>query len=165
MAKKKKGSKHAAVKSVARKAYRRASAGLDTKPGKVLLAAGMAAAGGVVTSYAINNIPKVKDLSQNVKSGAQLAVGVAAIFFGRKKWIKSLGAGAVVAGVFGAVKSLSGINPLAGPSAGGQTLPAWQMQRLLNGRSMSAPVSSIRMSAPANVSMRGGAKGFGGVSF
>lgn len=159
--KRKKGTRRAAVKRVAKRAYGRARAGLDTRPGKVLVAAGMAAAGGVATSYAINHIPKVKDFSQNVKSGVQLAAGVAAIMFGKKRWIKSLGAGAVVAGVFSVVKSVSGINPLAGPSAGMPTLPPSQFRKLVN---MGAPANSVRMGDPARVVMRGNSKGFGGIA-
>jgi len=123
-------------------------------PMQVITAAGMAAAGGVATSFAINKTPMVKDLSANLKAGIQGAAGVAAILFLRKRWMKSLGAGAVIAAVFSASKSILKLDPLAGPGAGAPTLTADQMRRLLGGQ-MNMP-SNVRMNVPAPVRMRGG---------
>jgi hypothetical protein len=122
-------------------------------PVQVLTAAGMAAAGGVATSFLINKAPKVKELSVGFKSGIQGAAGLAAILFGKKKWMKSLGAGAVIAAVFSASKNILKLDPLAGPSAGAPTLTADQMRRLLGGQ-MNMP-SNVRMNIPAPVRMRG----------
>jgi len=166
---KKRGRKRAAVKRAAHRVARRIGAGMDTKPGKVLMAAGVAAAGGIATSYALNHIPKVKDMSQTVKSGAQVAAGIAAILFGKKKWIKGLGAGAVIAGVFGVSKSVLKLDPMAGPGAGLSKLPPEVMKRLINSGKMGIP-ASIRMGLPASIRMGGPlstpvrSSGWGGVS-
>jgi len=148
MAKRKKGGR-------ARRALSSLRAGMDTRPGKVLMMAGTAAAGGVATSFAINKLPKVRDLSPGVKSAIQGGVGLAAVFLGRKKWIKGLGAGAAIAAVFGLTKSILKLDPLAGPGAGTPTLSPSQMARLTNG-GMAVPVNQVRMNIPAAVSMRGG---------
>lgn len=166
---KKRGRKRAAVKHAARRVARRIGAGMDTKPGKVIMAAGVAAAGGIATSYALNHIPKVKDMSQTVKSGAQVAAGIAAILFGKKKWIKGLGAGAIIAGVFGVSKAVLKLDPMAGPGAGNSTLPPDVMRRLINQGRMGIP-ANVRMGLPASVRMNGPissrsrSSGWGGVS-
>lgn len=160
------GAKMAKAKKAAKRAASAIRAGMDTRPGKVLAMAGTAAAGGVGTSLIINNVPKVKDMSQTTKSGIQVGAGLAAVFFGRKRWIKGLGAGAVIAGVFGLTKSVVKLNPLAGPGAGAPTLSPEQMRRLTSG-GMSVP-ANVRMGVPANVRMNGapssgwGSGGWGG---
>lgn len=120
-------------------------------PVKVLMFAGLAAGGGVATSYAVNKTPKVKDLSAGMKSGLQIAAGLAGMFFLKNKWLKGLSAGAVVAGTMGGVKAVLKVDPLAGP--GGPKLPPGEMNRLTNGR-MGVP-ANVRMGVPANVTMRG----------
>lgn len=139
----------------ARRALSHLRAGMDTRPGKVLMMAGTAAAGGVATSFAINKLPKVRDLSPGIKSAIQGGAGLAAVFLGRKKWIKGLGAGAVIAAVFGLTKSALKLDPLAGPGAGQPTLSPEQMRRITGG-GMAVPASNVRMNVPAAVSMRGG---------
>lgn len=170
---KKKGRKRAAVKHAARRVGHKVRAAAETRPGKLLIMAGTAAASGVATSYAINHIPKVKDMDATVKSGIQGALGLAAIFLGKKKWIKSVGAGAVIAGVMGLTKSVLKLDPLAGPGAGKMTLPPDVLAKLIRNGSMSMPASvsmhrpaSVAMNRPASVAMRGrGSSGWGGVSF
>jgi len=153
------GRKMSKRRKAVRHVARRIKAGMGTKPGQVVMAAGMAAAGGVATSLVINNVPKVKDMGALAKSGMQGAAGLAAIFFGRKRWMKSLGSGAVIAAVFGASKELLKLNPLAGPSAGSPTLPRAELQRLIaNGMGLPA---NVRMNRPAQVSMNGG-RSYGG---
>lgn len=122
-------------------------------PLQVLTMAATAAAGGVATSFAVNKTPMVKDFGAGMKSGIQGAAGLAAIFFGRKRWLKSLGVGAVIASVFSASKNILKLDPLAGPGAGAPTLTADQMRRLLGGQ-MNMP-SNVRMNVPAPVRMRG----------
>lgn len=169
MATKKRGHRRAAVKRVAKSAYRRTRRALDTRPGKILMASAIATGGAVGTSFAINNIPKVKDLSAGMKSGIQIALGFAGIFLVRNKMVKAASAGSVIAGVMGGVKALTGINPMAGPSAGIPTLSQSQMQRLMQTGGMSLPVSRVRMNQPAMVRMRGPfnggspSKGLGGL--
>lgn len=147
------GSKMAKAKKAAKKAAHKVRAGMETRPGKMLMAAGTMAAGGVATSFAVNKIPKVKDLSQTMKSGIQTGAGLAAVFLGKKRWIKGLGAGAFVAGIFGLTKSVLKLDPLAGPGAGAPTLAPSQMARLTRGE-MNVP-AAVRMNVPARVSMRG----------
>jgi hypothetical protein len=157
MAKKKKSVSHKV-----RRAGRRFAAAAGTRPGQVLIMAGTAAAGGVATSFAINNIPKVKELSAMNKSLIQGGLGIAAVLFGgKRKWVKGLGAGSVIAAVFGLSKSVLNLNPLAGPGAGSPTLSPSQMARITG---MNAPANvrmnlpaSVRMNTPANVRMRGNA--------
>lgn len=145
MAKAKKKIHHAA-----KGAARRFKAAAGTRPGQVLIMAGTAAAGGVATSFAINNIPKVKELSAMNKSLIQGGLGVAAIMFGgKRKWVKGLGAGSVIAAVFGLSKSVLNLNPLAGPGAGSPTLSPSQMARLTG---MNVP-ANVRMNLPARVQM------------
>lgn len=151
------GAKMAKAKKAAKRAVSKIRAGMDTRPGKVLTMAGTAAAGGVGTSLIINNTPKVKDMSQTTKSLIQGGAGLAAIFLGRKRWIKGLGAGAVIAGVFGLTKSVVKLNPLAGPGAGTPTLSPEQMRRLTGG-GMNVP-AAVRMNVPASVRMRGNGSG------
>jgi hypothetical protein len=151
--KERKGSTMAKHKKRYHKVKSAVSAGMGSRPGQILAAAGMAAAGGVVTSYAINSIPKVKDMSAITKSSAQLALGLAAIFLGKKKWIKGLGAGAAIAAVFGATKAILKVDPLAGPSSTPTLSPA-QMARLTSGK-LAIPAPVVRMNVPSAVSMRG----------
>jgi hypothetical protein len=143
-----------------RHAVGRARAAMDTRPGKVIGMAGMAAAGGAATSFIINKVPKVRDMSQGTKSAIQGAAGLAAIFLGKKKWIKGLGAGAVIAAAFGGVKAVLKLDPLAGPGAGRPTLSPSQMRRITGG-GMNVP-ASVSMGVPSSVRMRGGSEGFGG---
>lgn len=167
---KRKGRKRAAVRKVARRARRRIGAAMATKPGKLIVGAGIATAGGVASSFALNNIPKVKDMSAGTKVLAQLGIGLAAIMFGRKPWIKALGGGAVVAGAFGASKTFLNLNPLAGPGAGVSTLPPDVMRQLMRGR-LGRPVGAVGMGRPVGqVAMRGrvptmgGGSSYGGVA-
>ena len=99
--KKRKGTRRAAVKHGVRRARRRVGVALASRPAQILMGAGVATAGALGTSFAINNIPKVMDYKPGTKSAIQVGIGLAAIFFVRHKAVKALGAGAVVAGVMG----------------------------------------------------------------
>lgn len=150
------------VRGRARRAVRRVRAGMETRPGKVVTMALSAAAGGILTSLAVNNAPVIKDQSSMVKSGAQGALGLAAIMFVRNKHVKSLGAGAIIAGVMGLAKSMLKVEPLAGPSAGRRVLSPSEMSRITGGQ-MNIPLPG-RMgvplaSAPGNAGFNRG--GFG----
>jgi hypothetical protein len=150
------------VRGRARRAVRRVRAGMETRPGKVVTMALSAAAGGILTSLAVNNAPVIKDQSSTVKSVAQGALGIAAIMFVRNKHVKSLGAGAVIAAVMGAAKSMLKVEPLAGPSAGRRVLSPSEMNRITGGQ-MNIPLPG-RMgvplaSAPGNAGFNRG--GFG----
>lgn len=169
---KKKGHKRAAVKHVAKRVRHHAKSAMSTRPGKILMAAGIAAAGGVVTSLAVNHTPKVKDMSQTSKALLQGGAGLLAVFFAPKAWMKALGGGAVLASAFGVSKSVLKLDPLAGPSAGAPTLPPDMMRRLAQGTGMGLPakVSMRGMGLPARVRMNGPvipsrSGGWGGVSF
>lgn len=168
---KKKGKKRAAVKHAVRHVGRKLRHAGETRPGKIIMHAGIMGATGVATSLVVNNVPKVKDLSAPWKGGIQATAGILAVFFGKKRWMKSAGAGAIVASVFSLARSIGKVDPLAGPGAGRPTLPPEVMQRLIRQGSMSmpAPVSmnrpaNVTMNRPANVTMRGGS-GWGGASF
>jgi hypothetical protein len=162
-----KAKRHSKARRVARRVVhhsRRAGRGIKsamgTKPGQVVLMATTAAAGGVATSFAINNIPKVRDMSPMTKSLVQGGLGVAAIMFGgKRKWVKGLGAGAVIASIFGLSKSVLKLDPLAGPSSGSPTLSPAAMQKLLSGGRMSSPVRNVSMNRPAAVTMNRPASG------
>ncbi len=162
------------VKHKVRRAGRRASVAMATKPIQMLTMAATAAAGGVATSFIVNKTPKIKEMSQGTKSAIQGGLGLAAIFFGKKKWIKSLGAGSVIASVFGLSKAILKLDPLAGPGSGRPTLSPSQVQRLIRTGSMGVPanVRAPGMGLPASVRMGGNSSvipsrsgGWGGVSF
>jgi histidinol dehydrogenase len=151
------GAKMAKTRKAVKRVAHKVRAGLETRPGKVLMMAGTAAAGGMATSFAINNIPKVKDMSQMSKAMIQGGAGLAAIVLGKKKWMKGLGSGAVIAAVFGISKSVLKLDPLAGPGAGAPTLSPAQLRRITG---MGVP-AAVTMNVPANVSMRGNAPAWG----
>lgn len=164
------------AKVAVRRAGRRAKAAMGSRPGQILMMAGTATAGALGTSMAINavfnNIDSLKTKSAGWKSGAQFALGLLGVYFGKKRWIKNLGAGAVLGGVLGGVKSVTGVDPLAGPSAGRPTISPEQLRRLIaSGGRMNIPANVRTMNMPANVTMRGPiipgnrSKGFGGMSF
>lgn len=176
MAKKKKrtGTRRRSVRHTARRARRRVGVAMASRPAQILVGAVVATGGAVGTSYAINNIPKVKDWTPGSKASAQIALGLLAIFCPKlpllpQKFVRPAGAGAVVAGVMGLVKNFTGINPMAGPSSGGMTLSPSQMRQVISQGGMNAPVRSLRMNAPAPVRMHGSfnggnpSKGFGGL--
>jgi len=152
MAKRKRG-----VRRTARRVARRAKAAMDTRPGKVVVAAFEAAAGAVGTSLIVNKTPVIRDQGRMVKSGAQGAVGLAAIMFVRNKHVKALGAGAVIAAAMGLVRELFKVEPMAGPSAGSRTLTPSEMARLTSGQ-MNLPLNADgRMSMPlSNASSNAG---------
>jgi len=134
----------------------KAKAAFGSKPVQLVIFAGQAAAGGVATSFALNKTPKVKDISAGMKAGAQVALGLAGLFFLKPRWTKGFSAGSVIAGVFGGTKALLKLDPLAGPGA----LPRSEMNRLTNGR-MGIP-AEVRMGIPAKVRMgNSGGSGWG----
>lgn len=131
----------------ARRAGRRISVAMETKPGKVVAMAVTAAAGGVVSSFIVNKTPVVKDQGRATKALLQGGLGLTAILFARNRHVKSLGAGAVIAAAMGAAKEFLKVEPLAGPSAGGNTLTPSEMARLTNGQ-MGIPLPGGTMAAP-----------------
>ena len=140
-----KGPKMAKRKKRIKSAIKRAHSGVKhaaaTKPGQMLVAAAMAAVGGVATSFVLNKTPMLKDLNKGAKAGAQIAMGVAGAFLLKNKMLKAASAGAVVAGVFSAVKAFTGLEPLAGDSSRKLSpFELLQMTKQLNG-GMSRPVS------------------------
>lgn len=149
------------VRGRARRAVRRVRVGMETRPGKVVTMAVTAAAGGVFSSLVVNNAPMIKDQNSAIKSAVQGGLGLAAIMFVRNRHVKSLGAGAVVAAVMGAAKSLLKVEPLAGPSAGRRVLSPSEMARITGGQ-MSIPYPQMNVplaTAPGNAGFNRG--GFG----
>jgi len=149
------------VRGRARRAVRRMRTGMESRPGKILTMAVSAAAGGVLTSLAVNNAPMIKDQNSTVKSAVQGAIGVGAIMFVRNRHVKSLGAGAVIAAVMGIAKSMLKVEPLAGPSAGRRTLSPSELNRITGGQ-MNIPLPRMNVplaSAPGNAGFNRG--GFG----
>jgi len=148
-------------RSRARRVGRRIRQGVSTRPGQLMMMAVEAAAGGVVTSMVANKAPIIKDQSKMIKAVAQSALGFAAITFIRNRHVKSLGAGAVIAGVMSLAQDLFKVSPLAGPSAGSRTLRPSEMARLTNG-SMGMPLPGMGAplaTAPGNAGF--GRGGFG----
>lgn len=142
------------VKGRARRVSRRVGAAMATKPGKVLAMAGMAAAGGVASSFVVNRTPIVKDQGRGMKAAIQGAAGLAAILFVKNRHVKGLGAGAVIAAAMGLTREFLKLEPLAGPSAGSRTLSPSEMQRLTNGQ-MNIPMGE-KMGVPLSGFARSG---------
>jgi hypothetical protein len=157
MAKRRKG-----IRRRARRAFRRVSVAMESRPGKVLTMAVMAAAGGVGTSVIVNNAPVLKDQGKTVKSAIQGGLGLAAILFVKNRQVKSLGAGAVIAGVMGLAKDLFKVEPLAGPSAGSVTLTPSEMAQITRGQTMAIPLPSGRMGVPMSTAPANAGWGKGG---
>ncbi len=140
------------VKHRARRAGRRIGVAMESRPGKVVLMAMTAAAGGVASSFIVNKTPVIKDQGRTAKSLIQGGLGLAAILFVRNRHVKSLGAGAVIASVMGAVKEVLKVDPLAGPSAGSRTLTPSEMARITGGQ-MNIPLPGMNAplgAAPGN---------------
>lgn len=154
-----KGGKMAKAKAKAKAAGKKLRAAMATRPGKVLAFAGLAAAGGVGSSLVVNKTPMVKDWPVNGKAATQIGVGLAGIFFGRKrmKFLQALGVGATVFGVGGLVKSMLKLDPMAGAGSGTPQLSRAQMARITNGMGVPA---NVRMNRPANVRMSGSGSGW-----
>ncbi len=159
MAKRKKRS----VRRVARRVARRVGVAMDTKPGKVVMAALEATGGAVVTSMVVNKVPVIRDQGRTVKSLAQGGAGLAAIMFVRNRHVKALGAGAVIAAIMGLVKETLKLEPLAGPSAGSRTLTPSEMAAITSGQ-MGIPLNANgQMGVP--LSQAASNAGFGRVGF
>jgi len=159
MAKRKKRS----VRRVARRVARRVGVAMDTKPGKVVMAALEATGGAVVTSMVVNKVPVIRDQGRTVKSLVQGGTGLAAIMFVRNRHVKALGAGAVIAAIMGLVKETLKLEPLAGPSAGSRTLTPSEMAAITSGQ-MGIPFpSNGQMGVP--MSQASSNAGFGRVGF
>ena len=156
MAKRKKKIRHAAKRAghAVRRGAKRVGAALNTRPGQVVTMAVTAAAGGVVSSMVVNKAPMIKDQSKMVKSLLQSGIGMAAIFLLRNKHAKSLGAGAVIAGVMSLVKETLKVDPLAGPAAGAARLSPAEMSRLTGG-ALGMPIGERAMSMPIAGQMSG----------
>lgn len=143
----------------ARRAFRRAKASMDTRPGKVLVMALEATGGAVLTSLAVNKTPGVSTLGRFPKAAIQGGLGLAAIMFLRNKHAKALGAGAVIAAVMTAAKEVLKVEPLAGP--GSRQLTPTELQRLTRGmglplRDNPSRINAPLSSAPGNGGFRGG---------
>lgn len=150
---KKMAKKRKSFRGRARRAARRVGVAMETRPGKVVTMAVTAAAGGVASSFVVNKTPILKDQGRGTKSLIQGAVGLAAIMFIRNRHVKSLGAGAVIAAAMGAAKEFLRVEPLAGPSAGGNTLTPSEMRALTNGQ-MGIPLPGT-MNAPLGAAPAG----------
>lgn len=136
-----------------RRASRRVKLGMETRPGKIIMAAGEGAFGGILSSLAVNKLPVISGQSRMIKGAVQSAIGVGAIMFVRNRHVKAAGAGALLVGLLGIAKDLFKVDPLAGPSMGSRTLTPSEMQRLTRGQmgipipgTMGVPIGT----APAN---------------
>lgn len=154
---KKRGKKRAAVKA----AYRKVRAGMDTRPGKMIVFAGEATAGAILSSLLVNKAPVVREQGRMVKSLSQGGLGLLAILFVKNRHAKALGAGAVIAAVMGAAKEVFKVEPLAGPG-GRRVLTPSEMSRITGNGSMGIPLEKMGVplsAAPANAGFNRG--GFG----
>jgi len=150
------------VRHRVRRAGRRIKTGMETRPGKILMAAGEGAVGGILSSLAVNKLPVISGQSRMIKGAVQVAAGVGAVMFIRNRHVKAAGAGSLLVGLLSIAKDLLKIDPLAGPSMGSRTLTPSEMQRLTRGQmgiplpgAMGVPMST----APANAGF--GRTGFG----
>lgn len=121
-----------------RRGARRVGAAMETKPGKVLVMALEATAGGVGTSMIINKFAPAS-LSPLAKSGIQAALGLGMVMFVRNRHVKSAGAGAVIAAMMSVAQNTLKVSALSGPSYS-RTLTGSEFDRLVNG--MNLPLSS-----------------------
>lgn len=150
-AKKKTKSKGAAVataKNKAKKAYSKAKKIASTKPVQLALQAGLATVGGVATSTILNKTPVIRDMDKGIKSGAQLVLGLGGIFFFKNRFLQSLSAGSLVAGVFGLSKNYLKLDPLA---SGGRRMTDAEVQQI---QRMIPQLRNQSMGMPADVSGR-----------
>ena len=155
MAKRHKGSRRARAKKALHHVRRHAGKAMGSRPGQIVVGALEMAAGGVVSSMAVNKLPMISTQSKTVKILAQAGIGAALVFFVRNRHVKSAGAGAVIAAAMGAAKNFLNLEPLAGPSIGSRTLNPTELQRIASGQ-MSMP-SPVQMKMPSPVQMNGGA--------
>ncbi len=114
-----------------RRGARRVGAAMETRPGKVLVMAVEATAGGVVTSMAVNKLMPAT-ASANTKALIQGGLGMAAVMFIRNKHVKAAGAGAVIASLMGLAQNMFKVSALSGPSSS-RTLAPSELQRLIQG--------------------------------
>jgi hypothetical protein len=155
MPKKKRNYKAAAKKAAAKIRYRTK----EVKPVQMLIRALIAAAGGITTSVAVNKAPFVKGLDPKLKSGAQMAAGLAALYLLPKKFdfLKYLGVGAFTAGTFGLVQKISQLEVLAGDAE----LSEQEIQALLSAGYLSGPAEMGRLSGPADLGRNPAFMGYG----
>lgn len=151
------GNRMARVKHRIKRHARRFKAGMESRPGKVIMMAAEGAAGAVISSLAVNKIPGVSGLQQPAKAGVQAALGLAAVAFIRNRHAKAMGAGAVLAAILSLVKSTMKVDVLAGPAT--RVLTPTELSRLTGGMmnmpfqgSMGVPLAS----APGNAGFKGG---------
>lgn len=151
------------AKHKAKKVYHKAKAMVHSRPGQVIMNAGIATAGGVATSMVLNFIPGVKDMDKGIKSGLQLALGLAGVFLVKNKMVQALSSGVVIAGAFGLSKKYLNLDPLA---SGGRRMTSAEIRELtsmlpgLSGRmGIPASVRPGSMGIPAQV-LSGGSRGF-----
>lgn len=151
--------KKSKVASAARRVAGRAKGFMTGRAGQVAMTALVATGGGIATSMLINKAPMVRDWSRGTKVLTQIGLGVAGVVFFKKPILKSMFAGAAMAGVFGASKEFLKIDPLAGDA---RTLSPEALLSLVRGGSMGVPANTrmgipanTRMGVPASVSMNG----------
>lgn len=148
------------VRHSVRRAGRRLRIAAGSGPVQTLTMAGIATVGGVVSAYGVNAVASKSDA--NTKALIQGGIGLGLVMFVKNRHIKSLGAGAVIAGLMGLAKSTMNLSALAGPSAGSRTLTPSELRRVTGGQ-MSMPLPGTMHiplgSAPANAGFNRG--GFG----
>lgn len=144
-------------------AGKKLKAAMATRPGKVVMFAATAAAGGVGSALVVNKTPMLRDWPANGKAATQVGIGIGGIFLGRRKFriMQPLGVGAVVFGIGALVKSLLKLDPMAGPSNNRPVLTREEMARLTGGNGRMGIPGNVRMGKPANVAMGGMGGGSG----
>lgn len=140
-----------------RRGARRVGAAMETRPGKVVMMAIEATAGGVVTSMAVNKFAPA-GMSPTTKSLIQGGLGLAAVMFIKNRHVKSAGAGAVIASLMGVAQSLFKVSALSGPSGGSRTLTPSELNRLVTG-GMGLPLNPMNMPLSGGVPSGAGFKG------
>lgn len=109
--------------------------------------------GAVGTSWAVNNLPIVRDTDPRWKSLIQLGGGLALLFFAPGSWqlVKVAGIGAIAIGGASTVqKTFPNMKLLSGPKGGGRNLSSQELSALRALGAMRAPVTVSRGGGPMN---------------
>jgi hypothetical protein len=120
-------------------------------------------AGAGITSFALNNLPMIRDTDPRWKSLIQIGGGMALLWFAPNSWqvVKVAGVGAITAGGISAIEKFSGgkIKMLAGPRGGGRQFSDAELTALRRLGQMRSPVQVTRgnMGRPAEVRGNGAA--------
>jgi len=154
---KKKGSKRAKAKAVAKRAYSGAKKAAESRPGKIIMATAETGAGALLLTQVVNRAPMISTMNRPAKALALLLLGGGSLYFIKNRHLKFiLGGGGVLAGLLTGAKEYLKLDAMAGN--GGRALTPTEFAQIRNGQ-MNMPLSQ-RMNMPANAAPVNA--GFGG---